>query len=76
MPPDERAGLSAGPSAATDDATTWYLILHPPRRLWVPCCRCHFSGLNELNQLRRAGWRESATTPRRYLCPECSAVEP
>ena len=51
----------------------WYPILHPPRRpLWVQCVSCWYSALNELNQLRRAGWEESVTTPRRYRCGECA----
>ena len=60
--------------AAQTVLPVWYLIAHPPRRLWVQCSRCPFSGLNELGQLRRSGWTESADTPRRYLCGACSEV--
>ena len=58
--------------AAETIAPLWYAILHPPPRLWLLCSECHYSALNELNQLRRAGWTETATTPRRYRCGGCS----
>jgi len=58
--------------AAQTVATQWYALLHSPRQLWVPCSGCGYSGLNELNQLRRAGWQETATTPRRFRCGDCA----
>lgn len=74
MPPNERADLSAGPiaNAVHDSTTTWYALLHPPRHLWVKCSSCAFSAINETNLLRRSGWQETATTPRKYRCGECA----
>lgn len=64
-----RAALTA---ADVDSTTAWYAILHPPRHIWVKCCECGYSAVNELNMLRRAGWSETAVTPRRYRCGDCS----
>lgn len=49
---------------------SWQPIEHHPRRLWVACIGCGYSAINEDRQLR--GWQETATTPRRYRCAECS----
>lgn len=69
----QRPGSLRGAAAdGSDSSTTWFLILHPPRRLWVTCSACGFSAINETNLLRRNGWQETATTPRRYRCGECA----
>lgn len=75
MPP-ENAERRPREDAAQTAASQWYAILHPPRRLWVGCSQCRYSALNELNQLRRAGWQETADTPRRYRCGDCAELAP
>lgn len=70
--PEPKARTTA--NAETDSTTTWYLIKHQPRRLWVGCATCHYSAINELNLLRRAGWQETSDTPRRYRCGDCAEL--
>jgi hypothetical protein len=53
--------------------STWRPLSRPPRRLWVPCVECRYSTINEDRALR--GWRETTTTPRRYLCAVCARDE-
>ncbi len=60
------------PMTPSDD---WQPFAHSPRHPLVTCAICGDRLVNESNILRRHGWQETTSTPRRYPCGPCGQEE-